>query len=374
MKASFRLLRIAGIDVKLHFTFPLILILGAVQWADPHGASGAAFGALLMLALFVCVALHELGHALAARAFGIPVREIVLLPIGGLAVLGRNPRRPLHELVIAAAGPAVNLVIALGLALAMAALGVAPRTGAELAQASLAEPSGTTALVWLLLANVSLFLFNLIPAFPLDGGRILRALLAWRLGFPRATRIASFVGQLAAVGLGVYGFLSGQLLLALVAVFVFFGASQERAAEEARGLLSSLRLRDAYNKHALRLEPVDRVSTVLDYLLTSYQPDFAVVHGGRLLGVVTRAEVLQSLMDLQGDAYVTGIMKRDVPQLQAGLSLAEAQEILAELDAAVGAVFEGETFLGLINADDIREALQISAFQQLAELRQRMAA
>lgn len=373
MKASFRLLQIAGIDVKLHFTFPLILILGAAQWASPHGASGAAFGALLMLALFACVALHELGHALTARALGIPVREIVLLPIGGVAVLGRNPRRPLHELLIAVAGPAVNVVLAAGLALVLAARGAVPQTGGELARAGLAEPSGTTALVWLLAANVSLFLFNLIPAFPLDGGRILRALLAWRLGFQRATRIASGVGQLAAVALGAYGLFSGQLLLAVIAVFVFLGASQERAAEEARGLLSGLRLRDAYNKHALSLQPADRVSQVLDYLLTSYQPDFAVIHGGRLLGVVTRAEVLQNLMSTEGDTYVTAVMNRNVPHLEAGLSLAEAQEILSELDAGVGAVFEGDAFLGLINVEDIREALQISAFQRMADLRQRIA-
>lgn len=373
MKGSLRLIRIAGIDIKLHFTFPLVLVLGGLQWVEPYGASGAAFGALLMMALFVCVALHELGHAVAARVFGIPVREIVLLPIGGLALLGRNPRRPLHELVIAAAGPAVNVVLAVILAFVLVARGFMPTSAAEVSKA-LAEPSAGTALVWLLLANISLFLFNLIPAFPMDGGRILRALLAWPLGFSRATRIATVVGQVTAVGLGIYGIVSGQLMLALVAVFIFLGAGQERAAEEARGLLSDLRLGSAYNKHALVLDPADRLSRVIDYLLTSYQPDFAVVHGGRLLGVVTRSEVLKALVQGEGDVYVTGVMQRDVPRLDPRLSLAEAREHLAELGANVGAVFDGERFLGLINAEDIQEALHISAFQRMADVRQRMAA
>ncbi|HSK76113.1 MAG TPA: M50 family metallopeptidase, partial [Thermoanaerobaculia bacterium] len=147
MRGSFRFLKLAGVDIKLHFTFPLILVWGAVRWAEPHGMEGAVFGALLMAALFACVALHELGHALAARALGIPVREIVLLPIGGLAVLGRNPRRPLHELLIAAAGPLVNGVLAAVLFLALLAQGALPPDGRDLLAAGFAEPSLRTALL-----------------------------------------------------------------------------------------------------------------------------------------------------------------------------------------------------------------------------------
>ncbi|MFP5284765.1 MAG: site-2 protease family protein, partial [Thermoanaerobaculia bacterium] len=157
MKGSWRLGSVAGIDLKLHATFPLILLLGAAQWMSPHGLPGAAFGALLMLALFACVALHELGHALAARGFGIPVREIVLLPIGGVAVLGRNPRRPLHELLIAVAGPLVNVAIAAGLVLALGLDGSFDPM--ELFRASSERLSTATFLHWLLVANVSLVAF-----------------------------------------------------------------------------------------------------------------------------------------------------------------------------------------------------------------------
>ena len=366
MKGGLRIGSLAGIDLKLHVTFPLILIFGAIQWMSPHGIQGAAFGALLMLALFVCVALHELGHALAARRFGIPVREIVLLPIGGVAVLARNPRRPLHELLIAVAGPAVNVAIAIALVLVLGLDGSFPASPGELVRASTEGLSGTTFFHWLLVANVSLVAFNLIPAFPMDGGRMLRAGLAMFLGFQRAPRVATAVGQVLAMAMGLYGLASGQILLALVAFFIFLGAGQERAAEEARALLSSLVLGDAYNKHALTLSPGDRVDRVIDYLLTSYQPDFAVVHGGRLLGVVMRERVLKAMMSAEDDGYVTSIMDREVPRFEPHLSLADVHERMEHQEVSVAAVFEGERFLGLVNLEDVREAMHIAAFQRAA--------
>jgi Zn-dependent protease len=369
MKSAFRLLRVAGIDIKVHFTFPLVLLLGAFDWGSRHGAPGAAFGALLMLALFVCVVLHELGHSLVAQRFGIEVREIVLLPIGGVALFGRMPRKPAQELLIAIAGPLVNVAIAIGLGLYLGFRGDLPLDGSALVELSKAGPSTQTFLQWLLAANASLFIFNLLPAFPMDGGRILRAILASFLGFSRGTRVAAGVGQMLALALGLFAIFNGQILLALVAAFVFMGAGQERAVEEARVLLSTMRLGDAYNKYALTLAPGDSVHRVIDYLLTSYQPDFAVVLGGRLLGVVTRDAVLQSLLTGQDDNYVTGIMSREVLQLGADLSLAQAREQMAEKGAPVAAVFDDERFLGLINQDDINEALRIVAFLRLAQER-----
>ncbi len=372
MRGSFRLVRVAGIEIKIHVTFPLVLLLGAMQWGGTHGAPGAAFGVLLMLALFACVVLHELGHSVVAQRLGIPVREIVLLPIGGVALLSKNPRKPVHELAIAVAGPLVNVVIAVLLATALGATGRLD-LDSETLLATGTRPSIDTLLHWLLAANVTLVLFNLIPAFPMDGGRILRAVLAMVVGFTRATRIAAGVGQLIALALGAYAILQGEILLALLALFVFLSAGGERAAEEARGLLATLRLRDAYNKHALTLQAADRVSRVVDYLLTSYQPDFAVLHGGQLLGVVTRTAVLQALVVSPGDTYVTAVMDRHVFRIEADLSLAEAQEQMAENGVAVAAVFEADRFLGLVNLDDLREALQIAAYLRAGEARQAQA-
>jgi len=370
MRGSFRFLRVAGIDLRVHYTFPLVLLYGAVLWAGPQGARGALFGCFLMLALFACVVLHELGHSLVARRLGIPVREIVLLPIGGMALMVRTPRRPLHELLIAAAGPLVSGLLAAGFFGLLAAWYQRPVLDAfQLVDPRHAQPSGLTLVAWLSTSNLGLLLFNLIPAFPMDGGRMLRAILASFLGFQRATRIAAALGQMVAMLLGAFAVWNGLVLLAVVAVFIFIAAAQQRAAEEARGVLSTLRLGDAYNKYALVLSPGDRVSKVVDYLLTSYQPDFAVLHGGDLLGVVTRNVVLRALADDPNDAYVAGLMDRNVLRLDARQSLAEAQELMAEQSRTVAAVFAADRYLGLINLEDLREALQIAAFLKLHDER-----
>ncbi len=325
MNWSFRIARVFGINLKIHITFFLILLLGAAQWGWPYGLAGAFFGVLLMILLFSCVILHELGHSLVAQYFGVPVREIVLLPVGGVAILSRNITNPLQEFLVAAAGPAVNVVISV--TLGVVALGSAVfRDGFDywmLLPGSNMGPSFATLLQWLLGANVLLVLFNLIPAFPLDGGRMLRAVLAMWMGFPRATRIASAIGQLIAIGLGVLGVLSGNLVLVLVAVFIFFGAGQENNAGQAQTMLATLRVGDAYNKYALTLNIGDHVSKVVDYILTSYQPDFAVLQANRLLGIVTREDVLRALASDTRDMFVTGIMRREFLKVDADKTLDE---------------------------------------------------
>ncbi len=363
MRGGWTIGRLAGIDLRLHFTFPLIVVLGALQWGSVHGAAGAAFGALLVLALFACVALHELGHALAARRYGIPTREILLFPLGGVAFLARPARRPAEELWIALAGPAVNVGIAAVLALVV---GVAPAAlpgeAAGLLRASASAPSLGTLVHWLLGANLSLVLFNLLPAFPMDGGRVLRALLAFRFGWLRGTRWAAALGQSMAVAGGVWALLSGHLLLALLCAFVFFGAGQERTHAEARHVLETLRLTDAYNRHALVLEPRDRLSRVVHYLLTSYQPDFAVVdRGGDLVGVVTRERALVAAASRTGDPLVADFLDAHVPRLETSLSLAEAQEALAEAGAACAAVMDRGRFVGLVSQQDLAEAIGIAS-------------
>ncbi|HQQ76510.1 MAG TPA: site-2 protease family protein [Thermoanaerobaculia bacterium] len=370
MTSATRIATVAGIEIKIHVTFGIILVIGAVQWGIPHGAAGAAFGAALMAALFFCVVLHELGHSLVARGFGLPVKEIVLLPIGGVARMEKNPEKPVHELLISVAGPLVNVAIA-GVLLAAVGARFGPLDAAGLAARLKGAPSVETALLWLLSVNVMLFVFNMIPAFPMDGGRVLRALLWMVMGFGPATRIATLVGQVAAVGLGLWGLLSGNLFLALIAVFVFLGAGQERADEQARVVLGTLRVGDAYNKHAIALAPGDTVGSVADYILTSYQPDFAVLQGGALLGVVTRADVLQSLATETHDSYVTGVMKRDVLRVEADAPLDSVRRLLVEKGERVAAVTRGGTYLGLVSLEDIAEALLVVAFRAAQDTRRK---
>jgi Zn-dependent protease len=366
MNWSFRIAQVAGIEIKVHITFFLILIYGAIQWGGASNPQGALFGVVVMILLFTCVVLHELGHSLVALYYDIPVRQIVLLPLGGVAQLGRLPEQPLQELLIAVAGPMVNVVIALvlifvtgvGLALNLLDQSVFSQQGEML------QPSLTTLLFVLIAANVSLVFFNLIPAFPMDGGRILRAILAYFIEYSLATRIATFIGQGLSFVLGLLGVLSGNIVLVLVAVFVFFGADQERTETQVRTVLRTLRVGDAYNKHALTLAVGDRASKVTDYILTSYQPDFAVMQGRTLLGVITRDEMLQALTSYDRDPYVTEIMRREVLRVDAGDSLHEVRQALAERPTRVAAVYEGTQFLGLISIEDIAEALIIVAFEQ----------
>jgi Zn-dependent protease/predicted transcriptional regulator len=377
---SFRIAQVAGIPIKLHVTFFIIILLGAWQWAgrtaDPIG--GALFGAALMVALFTCVTLHELGHSLAARGFGIETREILLMPLGGLAQLSKNPDQPRQELWIALAGPLVNVVIAVVLIF----IGLTPQIdlfaylmdGRGLSEILNSDISLNNFLLWLLSANISLVIFNLIPAFPLDGGRVLRALLAMGLGFPKATRIASAVGQFFAIAFGLFGLLSGNLLLALIAVFIFVGASQETAVAESKTVLTTRRVGDAYNRHVITLRNGDRLSRVVDYLLTSYQPDFAVMFGKQLLGIVTREDVLRHLGTQPEDLYVSEVMQRDFLGLDANLTLDEARDRMAEKGARVAAVYNGDEFLGLVSMEDIQEAFSILMFNQRHLELQRQAA
>ncbi len=375
MKWSYTVARVSGIDIKIHATFALILALGAFQWGFPKGLdgessfAGAVFGMGLMILLFACVVLHELGHSLVAQRFGLTVREIVLLPIGGVARLEKNPEKPQHELLIALAGPLVNVAIAV---LLFFAGGVALNFGLVEAQSLLTAdgpPTLATLWGWLFLANVGLAVFNMIPAFPMDGGRVLRAALAMRLGFSRGTQIATAIGQAVAFAFGLFGVLSGNFLLVIVALFVFMGAGQERAEEQARTVLTTLRVGDAYNKHALVLSPGDHVSKVVDYILTSYQPDFAVVQGKTFLGVVTRDDVLKALATETNDLYVAGIMKREVLTVDARQGLDEVRRLMGEKGERIAAVNDDETFLGLVSVEDIGEALVVSSFVQLRDKR-----
>jgi Zn-dependent protease len=362
---SYRIAAVRGIELKIHATFVFVVLLVAANWSS-LGLPGLAFGAALMLLLFACVTLHEFGHALAARRFGIPVREIVLLPIGGVALLGRNPRNAVQELVIAAAGPVVNVAIVALLLPALWLLGETPTVAASL----LRPRSDTTlsvaeALHWLVTANVNLVLFNLIPAFPLDGGRILRGVLGLRMEWGRATRWATGVGQGLAAVMGAGALATGQVPLLAIAVLVFIGAAATNADEQARTILSTQRVGNACNRHALTLSETDRLSSVVRHLLTSYQPDFAVMHGRELRGVVLRSRVLAALAARRGDLPVTAVMTA-CPRVAAADSLADVRATLEESGAQVAAVYDHHGFVGLVGLDDLREAETVLAFLERA--------
>jgi hypothetical protein len=281
-------------------------------------------------------------------------------------MLGRNPRNAVQELVIAAAGPAVNVAIVALLLPALWLLGESATLNTWLLRPRPdATMSVTAALQWLVAANVNLILFNLIPAFPLDGGRILRGLLGLQMDWGRATRWATGIGQGLAMVMGVGALATGQMFLLVIAVLVFIGAAATNADEQARTILSTQRVGNACNRHGIALGEADRLSSVVRHLLTSYQPDFAVMHGRELRGVVLRSTVLAALAARRGDLPVTSLMT-SCPRVEAVDSLADVRATLEESGAQVAAVYDEHQFVGLVGLDDLREAETVLAFLERA--------
>jgi Zn-dependent protease/CBS domain-containing protein len=316
---ALKIATISGIPIRLHFTFLLMII-----WFAGSSFAGTGAGLVLFtLGLFTCVALHELGHALVAQRFGYTVSDIVLYPIGGIASIEQSPRAR-HELLIAIAGPAVNVVIALILAGILGAMGQLPDM--SMTQGGTLAGFEKTPARLLLYANIALVVFNMIPAFPMDGGRVLRALLALRLGKLRATRIAAGVGQLVAVLMGLYGLgvfgnpfanvpffpAPGNFSLVIIALFVFFGASQESQAELSREVVEDAIVSEAMVREFSTLTPGDNLRRAAEVLLSTSQQDFPVVQGEEVVGVLSRDQLLRGLAQEGDTAYVAGTMNRDV--------------------------------------------------------------
>lgn len=363
MKWSFRVLRVSGIDIRVHATFLIIVWLGALEWGQRYGSVGYWFGALLTCAAFVCVTLHELGHSLVAQRFGVEVKDILLLPIGGVAQLRREPRKASQELLIAVAGPLVNVLIAavlFGVLRPEAIDEVVPFAGSEV----FAAPSWRGFAGWLLFFNFGLALFNMIPALPMDGGRVLRALLTMWFGKPRATRVAAGLGQILAAGFILFAFLGpGSPLLALIGVFVFFAAAQERSMQATSSVLAELRAGEICDPDALALSPSDQLGGVIDQLLRSSQSAFAVLHGHDLVGVVTRDDVLRAAPRLGPAAPVSQIMRRDLKAVRAEVPLDELRSILID-QRSPAVVMADEGPLGVLTLEDLSRVAAV--MQELA--------
>jgi Zn-dependent protease len=357
MSWSLRLGRVFGIDIKLHLTFFLILIWGAFSYG---GGAGPLYGLVVTVALFTLVLLHELGHSLVAMGYGIPVKDITLLPIGGVARLARMPEKPGQELLVALAGPAVN--VALALMLLPLVLGLAAVQSAPLSLSTWIQPGPLGLLAFLFSANVSLALFNLVPAFPMDGGRVFRALLGLFVDYQQATRVAVTVGRVVAVGLGLVGIFTGQLLLTLIALFIFTASGQEGQAAAARGLLRQVRVGQTMPRNSVMLAPHATVGQAASTLMGGYRPNFAIVDpdSGELLGVASSSDVERAVQRGEWQRGMTEVMQpvRGVPAVTLNTTLAEVQDKLAEASSRIAAVYDGQLFRGLISLEDVQRVFQ----------------
>jgi Zn-dependent protease/CBS domain-containing protein len=294
---SLKIGSVSGIGIYIHATF--LILIGYLVWVNRQApALQITLVVAFVCAVFACIVLHELGHALTAQRFGVRTRDITILPIGGVARLERIPQDPRQELLIAVAGPAVNVVIAAVLYAVVAALHLGfPDPAARTAPAtgSLLDAIQTAGFLrTLAYTNAALVVFNLLPAFPMDGGRILRAALAYKLDYARATRIAAGVGQVMA-GLFVVLGLMGNPWLVLIAIFVFMGAQAEAQAAEIRWNIGDLRVRDAMITDFLTLAPSDTLKQAADQLLAGSQQDFPVLEGDLIVGVLSRGDLMKAL-------------------------------------------------------------------------------
>ena len=353
---SIRLFSIAGTAVRIHLTFFLLLAwIAAIHWSR-GGLQAAVDGVVFIALLFLCVVLHEFGHVFAARGYGIRTSDVTLLPIGGVASLERMPEKPGQEIVVALAGPAVNLVIAVALALTLGA-------SFDLGQISQLEEAKTSLAGRVAAANVALCVFNLIPAFPMDGGRVLRALLAVRLGYTRATRVAATIGQGLAFVFALLGLIGPNPMLILIAVFIFLAASGEagyvQAREYTRGYLASHAMITAYQT----LGPSAVADDAAALLLRTTQQEFPVVDGaGVMRGVLTRDALITALQKSGGTTPVLEIMGRDIPTVPENACLDNVFERLQRSAARlVGVVDPSGRLVGYITAENLSELIMIQS-------------
>ncbi len=370
MRWAIRLGRIAGTEVRIHLTFFLLLAWFGIAEYQEEGMRAALHGTVLVCLVFFCVLLHEFGHALAARHYGIRTPDITLFPFGGVARIERMPENPRQEIVIALAGPAVNVVIAAVLWLALTVLGLAGKMNPVEMQGSWA--------MQILALNVMLLLFNLIPAFPMDGGRVLRALLAMRLGHPRATRIAAQIGQGLAVVIGLIGVFGISALhyppnpmLILVAFFVFMAAANEAGAVRMQSVIRGLTVSAAMVTEFKALPRNASLGEAADVLLHTSQHEFPVTDpDGTLRGIFTRSELVAALRLSGPEAPVLGVMRDDFPTVDPRMPFDDAFRLMQQHASTVLPVTDGEgKLVGLFTMENIGEMLMVR--NAIAESRRR---
>ena len=354
MKWSWKLGRFAGIDVYMHATF--LLLIGWIalsHWLQARSLAATLAGVGFILALFVCVILHEYDHALTARRFGIRTRDITLLPIGGLARLERMPEKPMQELWVALAGPAVNVVIAaLLFAWLLLTNGLEPLSSLGVAGGSFVER--------LLVANVFLVLFNLLPAFPMDGGRVLRALLASRMEYTKATQTAASVGQGMAFLFGLVGLFVNPFLL-FIAFFVWIGAAQEAGSVQMKSSMAGIPVARAMVTDFRTLSASDPLSRAVELILRGSQQDFPVMADGGVVGILTKTDILAALARHGESQLVAGVMKREFQLVDSHDMLETALERLQECRCHTMPVLHGGELVGLVTTDNLGEFMLVQA-------------
>ena len=355
MKWSWTIGRVAGIKLRVHATFLILLAwLALVDYRNTGTVAGALLGISFTLALFASVLLHELGHAVAARRVGVPTRDITLLPIGGVARLEHIPDKPKQELGISLAGPAVTvlIVLVLGLVLRLAGQPIL------LTQSAIARGNAGAFLAQLMWLNVTLLLFNLLPAFPMDGGRVLRSLLALHRDYLQATEIAARVGRAFALLFGVVGLFFNPFLM-LIALFIWVSAAAESGALHERSVLSGIQVKRLMVGDIRTLVPGDTLNEALRQVLTGFQHDFPVVEGEKVVGVLTRSALLAGLAKSGPESLVAASMDASFRTADPDEPVDRALARLRECQCRTLPVLSGGRLCGVLTSENVSEFMMI---------------
>jgi Zn-dependent protease/CBS domain-containing protein len=352
MKWQWKIARIAGIDVYMHATF--LLLIGWVAfayWTEQQSLAAVLSGVFFILLLFVFVVMHEYGHALTARKYGIKTRDITLYPIGGVARLERMPEKPIEELWVALAGPAVNVVAAIVLFGYLVVSGTfQPLTSLSISTGSLIER--------LMVVNLWLVLFNLIPAFPMDGGRVLRALLGLHLEYVKATQVAANVGQAFAFLFGFIGLFTDPFLV-FIALFVWMGAAQEASMVQMKYSLGNIPITRAMMTDFQTLAPQDTLARVVGLILAGAQHDFPVIQDESVVGILDRDTFMKALSERGQSTLVAEVMRHDVTEIDSHEMVEAALQRLQENGSKTLPVTHNGQLVGLITSENITEYLMI---------------
>lgn len=354
MKWSFKIGRFAGIDVYMHFTFLLLVSwVALIYWRQGQSLAAVSAGVFFILVVFLCVILHEFGHALTARRYGIKTRDIILLPIGGLARLEKMPTQPLQELWVALAGPAVNVVIAIGLFIWLKlTASLEPLQAITLTTGPFFER--------IMAVNIFLVLFNMIPAFPMDGGRVLRAILATRKEYARATQIAAHIGQAIAVFFGFIGLFYNPLLL-FIALFVWIGASQEASLAQLKSAIGGIPVQQAMITDFKVLQSSDGLDKAVALTLAGSQKDFPVADNGRIAGVLTQTDLMKALAQRDSHPTVASVAQNNFVTVDSHEMLEAAFAKLQDCNCHTLPVLHNGELVGLVTMDNLGEYMRIQA-------------
>lgn len=360
MSASLGIGRFAGIKVQIHWTFWLLFVFVGVMVISNNGSlADVGWHFLFVTALFLCVILHEFGHALTAKRFGVGTRSITLLPIGGLASLKEMPDNPKQEFLIAIAGPLVNVVIAL-LLYPFASLETYFGQDPEVLQEQLATIDAGNFLFYLFFVNIALVMFNLLPAFPMDGGRVFRAILSMKMGRIRATSVAASVGKFLAFLFFIFG-LFYSVILAVIAVFIYFGAHSENITVQQLGLMEGNKVRDAMITKFSVLQPDSTLSDAVDKILDTTEQNFVIASNGDIKGILYMDDLASALKQGGKEIPVKEVMDTSFKTLEADKPLSDVYRSIQQSGKNFFPVREDGDIVGVVDMNNINEFLTLRA-------------